>query len=456
VENQLIGQLSWHAARGGCHGGEALGRWGEAMGTVDTEVTLEGFDPFDARVQQEPQPYYARMRDEQPVFRADNGLFVISRYDDCLDALRRPDVFSNSFGGPGTPGTLGAARDDPEMAEIAAQGYPPVPTLLVADPPAHTRYRKLVGRAFTPRRVQGLVPEIERVADDLFGRFAGNGRVEIVTEFAVPLPVRVIAYALGVPADRQADFKRWSDDSIAGIGAVVSRERSLEMARGVVEFQQYFATELERRRQEPCDDMLSDLVHARIEDPDGDEDTTPLTMPEMLSILQQLLVAGNETTTKLVTEICRMLVENPEAAARVREDRGLVPNVVEEALRLATPTQGMFRKVTRDTIVGGVVMPQGSMCVLMYASANRDDAEFPDSNAFVPDRTNAKEHLAFGKGIHYCIGASLARAEAIVALDRILDLRDLRYAPGNDFAYEPSFILRGLRRLDLEFTPGAA
>jgi len=419
-----------------------------------TPLTLEDFNPFDPHVQQEPQPYYALMRAEQPVFRAGNGLYVITRHADCMDALRHPDVFSSSFGGPGTPGTLGGARDDPELAEIAARGYPPVATLLVADPPAHTRYRKLVGRAFTPRRVQGLIPRIEHIADELVDSFVADGRVEIVSQFAVPLPVRVIAFALGVPADREADFKRWSDDSIAGIGAVVSRDRALEMARGVVEFQQYFAAELERRRSEPRDDMLSDLVHARIDDPDGDEDTAPLSMPEMLSILQQLLVAGNETTTKLVTEACRMLIENPEAAARVRENRELVPNLVEEALRLATPTQGMFRKVTRDTELAGVSIPAGSMCVLMYASANRDEAMFPVPDELQPERSNAKEHLAFGRGIHFCIGASLARAEATVALDRIIDrLPDLRYAPGNDFAYEPSFILRGLKRLDLEFTP---
>jgi cytochrome P450 len=419
-------------------------------------ITLEGFDPFDAQIQQAPQPYYARMRAEQPVFRVDNGMFVLARYQDCLDALRRPKVFASGFTGPGTPGSASTAGGDPELAAIIAEGYPAVATLLVADPPAHTRFRKLVGRAFTPRRVQDLIPEIERLADGLIDGFVEDGRVEIVSQFAVPLPVRLIAHALGVSPDRHADFKRWSDDSIAAIGARLSRERTLETARGVVEFQHFFAAELEERRAHPRDDILSDLVHARIEDPEADEDTTPLTMPEMLSILQQLLVAGNETTTKLIAEACRMLIDNPAATERIRENPRLIPNVVEEALRLATPTQGMFRRVTEDVVVGDVAIPKGSMCVLMYASANRDDAEFDAGDEFDPERSNAKEHLAFGKGIHYCLGASFARAEGAVALDRILTrLPDLRYGPGNEFEYEPSFILRGLKCLDLEFTPGA-
>lgn len=417
-----------------------------------SEITLEGFDPFDPRIQQEPQPYYARMRADAPVFRADNGMFILSRHADCVDALRSPDVFSNAFGGPGTPAGLAGAKGDRELAAILAEGYPPVATLLVADPPAHTRYRKLVGRAFTPRRVQSLIPEIERICDELIDGFVGDGHVEIVSQFAVPLPVRLIAHALGVSADRQDDFKRWSDDSVAAIGAVLTRERRLEAARGVVEFQQFFATEFEERREHPRDDILSDLVHARIEDPEIGEDTTPLSMAEMLSILQQLLVAGNETTTKLITETCRMLIDNPEAADRVRNDRSLVPDVVEEALRLATPTQGMFRRVTRDVVIGGVTIPEGAMCVLMYASANRDEAEFADGDDFRPGRPNVKEHLAFGKGIHYCLGASFARAEATVAIDRILTrLPELRYLPGNDFEYEPSFILRGLKRLHVGF-----
>ncbi len=418
-----------------------------------TDVSLDGFDPFSAEIQQHPEPYYARMRREQPVFRVgDTPLFIVSRYDDVVAALRQPKVFSNQFAGPSAPFGGGG---DPELAAIVAEGYRPVSTLLTADPPAHTRYRKLVDRAFTPRRVQLLVPFMHEVADELIDAFVEDGRCEIVTQLAVPLPVHLIAFALGVPAERKGDFKRWSDDSIAAIGAVISRERQLSAARGVVEFQRYFASELEDRRAHPRDDLLTDLVQARIEHPEAGEDASPLTMEEMLSILQQILVAGNETTTKLIAEACRLLVEHPEAADRVRTDPGLIPNLVEEALRLAAPTQGMFRVVTQDTVLAGTEIPRGSMCVLMYASANRDEDGFADPDSFVPERPNAKDHLSFGKGVHFCLGASLARAEACVALEKILTrLGDLRFGADNEFAYEPSFILRGLRRLSLEFTPG--
>ncbi len=408
---------------------------------------LAQFNLFDAHTQQCPFPFYEEMRSTQPVFHIPGmPMYLVTRYEDVVACARNTAVFSNRF-------NTGTAADGPvaqRLADIAKTGYPAVHTMLTADPPDHTRYRSTVNKAFTPSRVAALRPTMASVTDALIDVFIDDGHFEAVKQFAVGLPVMVIADALGVPRDRHADFKRWSDDSIASIGAMPSDERRVEAALGIVEFQHFFAAELERRRAEPCGDLLSDLVHASTEA--SGEASRTLEVPELLSILQQVLVAGNETTTKLITESLRLLAEHPDNWAAICVDPGRIPDVVEEALRLSTPTQGMFRLVTQEVEVAGTTIPKGSMAVLMYCSANRDESLFSEPDAFAPGRTNAKRNLAFGSGIHFCLGAALARAEAIVALERLSQrVGALRLAPSNSFDYEPSFILRGLKHLHLEF-----
>jgi cytochrome P450 len=419
--------------------------------------SLDGFDPFAADVIADPVPWYARMRKEQPVFRVPGqGFYLVTAFDDVTAALRDTDVFSNRFTSP----TLALGRGSPaiqaELEAILAEGYPRTATLLTNDPPAHTRFRRLVSRAFTPRRVASWQPAIERLSDELIAAFSGRGEVELVSEFAVPLPIGVIADALGVPRGMQPTFRRWTDDSTDLIGADVTDERRLAAARGLVEFQRYFAAELDDRRRAPRDDFLTDLVHASVDgDEEGLEDTRPLDTPEMLSILHQLLVAGNETTTTLLAESMRLLVADRAEYARVAADTdgSRTAVVVEEALRLCSPAQGMFRVVTRDTVLGGVEIPAGATAILMYASANRDERQWPDADSFCPGRDGVRQHLSFGGGIHFCIGAALSRAEAHAALPRLCRaLGDPRLATDR-LDYKPSFVLRGLRSLPLAFTP---
>jgi cytochrome P450 len=213
------------------------------------------------------------------------------------------------------------------------------------------------------------------------------------------------------------------------------------------------------RRAEPQDDLLTNLLNARIDDADGDadlevSDRRPLDMAEMLSIVQQLLVAGNETTTKLLTEMMRLLGEHPDQWRLLKDDPSRVERIVEETLRLSTPTQGMFRVVTADTELGGVPLPKGARIVVVFSSANRDERLYPEPDAFDPDREHLRDHLAFGKGIHFCIGANLSRLEGRVALEELLKRIDsFALASSNSFEYFPSFILRGLTRLDLDVVP---
>ena len=420
---------------------------------MPADLDLKTFNPFDPTTLQCPYPHYARMRESLPVLHVPAlSMYMVASHALVGEVIRDTDTYSSAFGNTSMPLP---AEDRAKLMEVIAEAYPRVPTMLTADPPNHTRYRRLISKAFTPKAISELEPFIRSIATRLIDSWINTGSIEFVRQFGVPLPVEVIAKALNVPDDRLADFKRWSDDSIAGIGTSIGIEQRVEAERGVNEFQRYFAAEFDKRRDHPQDDLLTKLLNARIDDDDPDvTDKRALDMPEMLSIVQQLLVAGNETTTKMLTEMMRLLAENPEQWAMVKADPSLIPSIVEESLRLSTPTQGMFRIATRDVELAGVHIPKGSRVVVVFMSANRDEAVFAEPDEFNPDRPNLLDHLAFGKGTHYCLGANLSRLEGRVALEEIakrvasFSLRDT-----NDYSYHPSFMLRGLVKLDFDVVP---
>lgn len=415
----------------------------------DAPVSLEGFNPFSEAVQQCPHLYYRAMQDQAPVFHVPGtDLYLVTRHEMITPILRDPQLFSSRFGSAGEPARGEAAE---RIRAILATGWPQVPTMLTIDPPDHTRFRSTVAPFFTPKRLGELRAPIEAIVDRLLDSLPDD-EFDLVPAFAVPLPVEVIAHILNVPTDRMADFKRWSDDSVANIGTAITDDERVRAYEGIVEFQHYFAAQLERRRSEPCGDLMTELVQARIPvDGDGAE-TRPLEMAEMLSIVQQLLVAGNETTTKALTEGTMLLAQHPEVWAKLRADpAGYAPLVTEEVLRIATPTQGMFRLVTRDTELAGVPIPKGARLVVVYAGANRDPRVWGDEpDVFDPDRPNLKEHLAFGKGVHFCLGAPLSRLEMQIAFERIARrVERIDLVADQAFRYFPSFVLRGLTGLQV-------
>ena len=430
---------------------------------ADPEIDLGSFGLFDPAIQQCPHAFYAKMQQDAPVFEAavpGASLYLITRYDDVVEVVRDSDTFSSEFDTSSHMSSELVQR----MADLRRSegGYPPVRTMLTADPPAHTRFRRLISKAFTPKVIADLEPTIREITvglvDAMLAASADGSALDLVEAFAVPLPVTVIAKALNVPDDRLADFKRWSDASIAGIGTNISIEERLEAEREVIEYQKYFAHQLEARKTSPQDDLLTKLLNARIDrDEDGIDDAgvseAPLTMAEMLSIIQQLLVAGNETTTKMLTEMMRLLGEHPAEWEALRADPERARSVVEETLRLSTPTQGMFRVVRHDTTVAGVDIPAGSRVVVMYSAANRDPDMFDEPQQFCPERDGAANHLAFGRGIHFCVGAALSRLEGTVALEELTRrLSSFELDAANTFEYHPSFMLRGLKRLDVRLT----
>lgn len=403
---------------------------------------LASFDSMSPATMQDPFPFYRALQEQAPVYH-DPGTdsYLISRYGDVMEAIHDPKRFSSAVG------PITKLPPQPAL-EVLLSGHLPVPTLLTADPPEHIRYRLLVGRAFAPRRVKGLEEPIRRVADDSVDRFIERGSMELVADFAVPFPLTLIADQLGVPREDMPEFKRWADDNVAFLGGMISDERYLECAHSIIEYQKYFEKKIEECRAQPRDGILSDVVNASI---DGVE---PLGVAELLSIFQQIIVAGHETTTSAFAGIMRLLLENPDQLALVQRDRSLVPAMVEEGLRLASPTQTMFRLATEDVEVAGVKIPEGSRVAVMYGAANRDPSVFPDPDRFDVRRPNAKSHLAFGHGEHYCIGAGLARAELTIGFETLVErLRSPRLAAHNDFAHHPSFILRGLKALHVEFDP---
>jgi cytochrome P450 len=410
---------------------------------------LGDINPFDPEVLQDPHVYYRRLREEAPVFRDPiTGVLSVATYDLIMEINRQPLVFSNDFGAQLRSGSAGQV--DPEELAISQQGLQVANTMLTADPPAHTRYRKLGMKAFTHKRVEGMGDYVAKVANDLIDGFIADGRCEFKLAFANHLPMIVIADALGAPREDMDLFHRWSEAFIVQLGGVSNREARLEAARRIVEFQHYFIARIEEKRVRPTDDVISDLVHATLAE-EGD----PRTMDhaELISIIQQILVAGNETTAHTLTMGLYYLISDPELLRRVQEDRSLLPGFVEETLRLLSPTNNMWRVATRDATIGETAVKAGEMILVRYGSANRDAGHFSDPDTFVADRPDARAHLAFGAGIHTCIGAQLARKEMVVAFGVLLDrLKHPRFQAGrNSFRYSPNILLRGVLELHIEF-----
>jgi cytochrome P450 len=404
-----------------------------------------------------PFPLYDVLRTQAPVtFNAKLNGYVVTRYDDVIEILKDTGTFSSekASGPSSVSGLAQKILDDPNSpALLRAQAERRLkiaqsPVLLFTDPPLHKRQRQLVSAAFSPKRIKQLEPEVRRLVDELIDAFVEDGRVDLVPAFAIPLPMTVIATMLGVPPANMDQFKRWSNAFTAGVGAIEQdAEAMAEIFAEVDTFYDYFTAEIERRRVEPQDDLLTDLVAARM---DGE---APLTLDEMLQMLVQFLVAGNETTTNSTTTMVWKLAQDPELQERVRANPALCNPLVDELLRVEAPVQGMFRVSTADATVGGVDIPAGSLVWLVYGSANLDPQTFPEP-ATIDLQGERAPHLAFARFEHFCLGSSIAKLElriaAEVLLARLGDIRlDLDPA---DVTYHRSFVLRGIASLPITFT----
>lgn len=403
---------------------------------------MNPLDPFTDEFQQCPFPALAELREHSPVQAlAEPGWYIVTTMDLVREVLADPARFSNAVSRRTPPPPVVAD----EVAAIRARGFPYVPTLLLNDPPVHTRYRRLVQRTFTPRALSWMEPLVAEVAEELAAELPAGGPIDFIDAFARPLPVWAISRVLGLPDERRDDVRRWTDAATATIGAQLPAARWPEVERELLDFQKAIVTELEQRREHPSDDVLGALVQATSTDQSGDE---PLGIAELVNLTRELMVAGNESSLRLLADIAWQLSTRPAEWQQVRTDPERAGRIVEEAVRLASPSAAVFRRVVADTSLGGVDLPAASTLVVSVLSANRDEAMFTDSDRFEPDRSNAHRHVAFGQGPHACIGNALARMEArhaVQALARHVDA--IEVVADQPLRYLPSLIVRGLADL---------
>ena len=374
--------------------------------------------------------------------------FVVYSYALCSEATGMTDVFSNDFA------SLMRDEDSQEIQDILAEGWEDVATLLTADAPVHTRNRKLVNLAFSAPRVNAIEEDMRTKAIALIEDMAKTGGGDFVEDFAIPLPVAMISQQIGIQ-DGIDKVKAWSDAAVDRFSQLVDQERKVECARSFVDYQKFIRGQIDDRRANGGDDLLTDLVEARV------EGETPLTDQEISSIMQQFMVAGNETTTSTIAGCMLQLIRNPEQMEKAKAAAGgrdpkLLGNMVEESLRYETPSAGMWRLVTQDTEFGGMQIPKGATMQLRYAAANRDPKKFEDPDAFIIDRKNARAHIAFGKGPHMCVGNMLSRKEILVAFDELLERLD-NFAISDEDAITvlPNILLRGVTKLPITYTSAA-
>jgi cytochrome P450 len=403
--------------------------------------TLPSVNPHDDAFYQDPFPTYALLRSEAPVYEIPDtpGLFFVTTWSLVREALMDPARFSNVM--PHARRTSPPAEVAADVEALRAQGYPYTPALGTNDPPQHTRYRKMVNRAFTVRSLTWMEPLVDEVADTLAAALPNDEVVDIMEAVTIPLPVWAIMRILGLDDKYRDDLRRWSDSSNASLGGKLTADRWIETERDVLEYQQVICRELDDRRENPRDDLLSTMVQA-------EPGETPLTNAELVWLVRELIVAGNETTIRALADIILNLDTMPGVWDRLRDDEQFRRGVVEEGIRLAAPVMGLWRKATCDTEIGGVMIPADSTLFLAFSSANRDDSVFEDPDAFDPLRQNVREHLAFGHGIHVCVGAGLARIEAMSALRALADnVSALEVVDRDALRYGPSYGLRGLMGL---------
>jgi cytochrome P450 len=391
-----------------------------------------------------PYPFYARLRAEAPVCTVTlpdrQTAYLVARYDDVLQALKDPRFVKDRHNAL-TPEQLRKQPWVPPMFE------PLMGQMLDQDGPNHTRLRGLVHMAFTPRRVEQLAQRVQTLADELLDAVAARGQIDLIRQYALPIPVTIIADMLGIPARDRHAFQRWSNAMIA---SSASRWGMLMMIPTIMRFMRYIRKLIALRRADPRDDLLSALVEA---EEAGDQ----LSENELVAMVLVLLIAGHETTVNLIGNGTLALLRNPEQLARLRADPSLIATAVEELLRYESPVEMATERYAREDVeVAGTIIPRGALVHTVLASANRDEQQFPQADLLDIART-PNRHLAFGQGVHYCLGAPLARLEGQIAINTLLSrLCDLRFSAAPEaLRWRRGLMLRGLEALPLSFTPAA-
>ncbi len=416
---------------------------------------LEDINLLDADLQNCPYHAYDLLRDEAPVWKDPvTGFYVISRFEDVRTVLLDTERFSNAMHGGqgGGRDRLDAERAQRMMQLYKDEGWLPAPTLAGRDDPNHKQMRAMFNEAFRPKRIDAMDPFVESTAYKLIDEFAQRGSCDWMKEMAVPLPLIVIGAQVGVPEEDIWQIKAWTDAWVQRLGMMQTEDEERWSVEMEIEAQHYFQPIFERLRKEPNDTLLSDLVNRVIP-----EWGRPLNDNELhAEMMADTFVGGSETTTNAIAYGVKLLIENPQVWAQLKADPDThLRTLVEEVLRLEGPVQGLFRYAACDIEMHGVTIPKGAMVNVRYAAANRDAEEFECPEQLDLSRNKPGRHLAFGSGVHHCLGAPLARRELYWAFRALVDRVDeMWFAEGkNDFTQAPSFSLRALKELHIEFTP---
>ncbi|WP_297794524.1 cytochrome P450 [Mycobacterium sp.] len=420
---------------------------------------LASVDYFtDADVAQDPYEYWEYLRNQGPVFREPHhGVVAVTGYQEVHAAFKDVDSFSavNAIGGPFPPLPFTPEGDDiSDQIEAHRHEFPIFEHMVVMDPPEHEKARSLLGRLLTPRRLQENKDYIWQLADRQFDEFIANGQCEFLSEYAKPFATLAIADLLGVPDEDRAEIRRNLGAGNAPGARVGALDHEPVGSNPLQYLDDLFSAYITDRRQRPRKDVLTGLATATY--PDG-------SIPPLLEVVRPatfLFAAGQETVTKLLSSAVQILGDDPELQERLRSDRSLIGTFIEEALRIQSPTKVDFRLARKTTTLGGVHIPAGTVIMLCLGAANRDPRKFENPNEFQVDRKNVREHIAFGRGIHTCAGAPLARVEGHVTVNRLLDrTREFRLSEAKhglpssrEYRYESTFLLRGLTELHIEFT----
>jgi cytochrome P450 len=395
---------------------------------------MSAFNPMDPEFLADPYPTYHRLRDEDPVHHSPLDFWVLTRYEDVAAVLRDPRFIK-----------------EPLVSMVAARFGVTVPpgvglSMLDRDPPDHTRLRSLVSKAFTPRVVEGLRPRIQKMVDDLITRAQAVGTMDLIEEFAYPIPVSVICEMLGVPVEDHERFKGWSLDIARGLDSVwLPPESEIPKRSGAARHAigDYMRGLIAARRASPRGDLLSALIAA-------EEAGDKLSEDELIATCILLLIAGHETTVNLIGNGTLALLRHPEELRRLRETPGMIPSAVEELLRYDGPVQRTARITSTEVTIGGRTIPKGEMVMPFIGAADRDPAQFPEPDRLDLGRADNR-HIAFGWGIHFCLGAPLARVEGQIAIDTLVRRLPRLTLVDDEPEYRQSLTLRGLKALPVTF-----
>ena len=398
-------------------------------------------DLFDPTFKANPYPTYAELRSGAPVYRAElpdgRGVWLVTRYDDVV-AVLKDERFAKDWRSAMTPEQLAQIPPIPEVMRPLSEN------MLDKDPPDHERLRRLVSKAFTPRLIERMRPRVQEIADTLLDAVEDKEGMDLIDDYAFPLPITVIAELLGVPVEDRNRFREWSNAAVSGDTTQEYVEKIL--LPHMQAFIDYLRALFEEKRENPKDDLISALVLA-------EEAGDKLSEDELLAMVFLLLVAGHETTVNLIGNGTLALLQNPDQLQKLKDDPSLIKPAIEELLRYDGPVETSTERFAReDVAIGDTVIPKGEMVMVVIAAADHDPARFPEPDTLDIARADNK-HLAFGKGIHHCLGAPLARMEGQIALGTLLrrmpDLR-LKGSP-ESLTWRPGMVLRGLKGLPVEF-----